>query len=92
MITGLLFTLAQKQPSPATNQEGDGQHVPPAKVKKVKAPLHIVRLTQIVSVILTIFGIGLLSLGSMSWSFDPAIGLNVQTAGLCFTLPVGVFS
>jgi hypothetical protein len=97
MITGLLFTLAQKQPLPAhddqaSDHQSEGHHFPAAKPKKVKAPINIVRLTQIVSVILTVFGVGLLSLGSMSWSFDPAFGLNVQTAGLCFTLPVGVVS
>lgn len=92
MITGLLFTLAQKPLDVANDTKGEGRHFPPATPKKVKAPYNIVRLTQVVSLILTVFGVGLLCLGSLNWSFDPAFGLNVQSAGLSVTLPVGVLS
>jgi hypothetical protein len=50
-----------------------------------------VRLTQLVSITLTLIGLALLSLSAASWSFDPAQGLSIQTAVLSFTLPVGVF-
>jgi hypothetical protein len=92
MITGLLFTLAQKPPVAANDKNPEGRHFPPAPTKKVKAPHNLVRLTQIVSVILTVIGVSLLSTAAASWSFDPAQGLNIQTALLSFTLPVGVLS
>jgi hypothetical protein len=92
MITGLLFTLAQKPPVAANDKDAEGRHFLPSTTKKVQAPYNVVRLTQIVSVILTVVGVSLLSVGAASWSFDPAQGLNIQTAVLSFTLPVGVFS
>jgi hypothetical protein len=92
MITGLLFTLAQKPPVAANDRNAEGRHFPPPPTKKIKAPYDVVRLTQIVSVFLTVIGVSLLSVGAATWSFDPAHGLNIQTAVLSFTLPVGVFS
>jgi hypothetical protein len=96
MITGLLFTLAQKHPVAANDTSTEGRHFPPKlpnKVKApVKAPLNVVRLTQVVSVFLAVLGVGLLSLSTPNWSFDPAYGLNLQTAGLHFTLLLGVLS
>ena len=92
MITGLLFTLAQKPPVAANDKNPEGRHFPPAPTKKAKAPHNIVRFSQIVSVILTVIGVSLLAAGAASWSFDPAQGLNIQMAVLNFTLRVGVLS
>jgi hypothetical protein len=92
MITGLLFTLAQKPPVAANDKNSEGRHFPPSSTKKVKASHNVVRLTQIVSVILTMIGASLLSVGTASWSFDPAHGLDSQMVVLSFTLPVGVLS
>jgi hypothetical protein len=96
MITGLLFTLAQKNPVAANDTSTEGRHFPPKPPKRVKAPIkapvNVVRLTQVVSVFLAVLGVGLLGLSTLNWSFDPASGLNLQTAGLHFTLPMGVLS
>jgi hypothetical protein len=92
MITGLLFTLAQKPPVAANDKNAEGRHFPPSSPKKVKASHNVVRLTQTVSVILAVMGVSLLSIGAASWSYDPAHGLNIQMAVLSFTLPVGVLS
>jgi hypothetical protein len=93
MITGLLFTLAQKAPVAANDHKGEGRHFPPvAKSKKVKAPYNVVRTTQTLAAVLTLAGLALLSFSTSNWSFDPAGGLHIQTAVLSFTLPVGVFS
>ena len=92
MITGLLFTLAQRPP-PAANDRGDeGRHFPPQHIKKVKAPHGWVRLTKVLSIALAALGIGLLGFASSNWSFNPAVGLTIQTAVVTFTLPVGVLS
>jgi hypothetical protein len=97
MISGLLFSLAQRAPVAANDRSAEdrsaeGRHFPPAPVKKVKAPADLVRLTQTISVILTALGLCLLLIGTSDWSFNPAQGLKVQTAVLSFTLPVGVVS
>ena len=92
MITGLLFMLSQKPPVPANDTKTEGQHFPPTPPKKVKAPYNIVRLTKVFSLILTVIGISLFSIGAATWSFDPDHGLNIRIAVLSFTLPVGVFS
>lgn len=92
MITGLLFTLAQRPPPAANDRSTEGRQFPPTPVKKVKAPQNLVRLTQILSVALAALGFGLLGFASSNWSFNPAVGLNIQTAVVNFTLPVGVCS
>ena len=84
MITGLLFTLAQKPPAPSSFPANDimseGRHFPPTVTNPVKAPYNIVRLTQVLSVILMVLGLGLLGLSSANWTFDPVQSPNIQTA------------
>ena len=102
MITGLLFTLAQKPPVPANDTPsndtpsndtlGEGRHFPPTPAKPAKAPYKVVRLTQIVSVILTALGLGLLSFSVMNWTFDPVHAPSLHTAVFNIIRHVGVFS
>jgi hypothetical protein len=96
MITGLLFTLAQRQapaegrafPSKALNTHSGAQ-------KLTLIPTSgdvVVKLARTSGVVLALVGLVLLGVGGVEWSFDPAIGLNIQTAVVSFTLPAGVFS
>jgi hypothetical protein len=96
MITGLLFTLAQRQtltegrafPGKTLNSVHDG-------VKKTLSPSGgdvVVKLARSSGVALALIGLMLLGAGGVEWSFDPANGLHIQTAVLSFTLPAGVFS
>lgn len=102
MITGLLFTLAQKRPVPppipapisapipANDTKAEGRHFPPTVTKPVKAPFNIVRLTQGLSVILMVLGLGLLGLSCANWTFDPVQSPTVQTAFFSLIHNVGV--
>jgi hypothetical protein len=98
MITGLLFTLAQKplqaandMPS-AKDMKAEGRRFPSPAKQRRKAPTNIVALTRNVSLALTVLGAILLGVGAADWSFDPAAGLHIRTALVSFTLPVGVLS
>jgi hypothetical protein len=98
MITGLLFTLAQK-PLQAANDttsaketKAEGRRFPSPTKQRSKAPTNIVALTRNVSLALTVLGAILLGVGAADWSFDPAAGLHIRTALVSFTLPVGVLS
>ena len=96
MITGLLFTLAQRQapaegrpfPVKAANASGTGANrsLTPASGDIV------VKLARTSGFVLALVGLVLLGAGGVEWSFDPASGLNIQTAVISFTLPAGVFS
>lgn len=96
MITGLLFILAQRQapaegrafPAKALNTHSGAQ-------KLTLIPTSgdvVVKLARTSGVVLALVGLVLLGVGGVEWSFDPAIGLNIQTAVVSFTLPAGVFS
>lgn len=96
MITGLLFTLAQRQ-APAEGRSFPGKSLS-AKTGTSKQALIpssgdvVVKLARTSGVILALVGLALLGVGGVEWSFDPATGLNIQTAVVSFTLPAGVFS
>jgi hypothetical protein len=90
MITGLLFTLAQKPAKPANENGAEGRHFPPPSTKKSKRTYDVIRLTQKVSLALALAGTAMLIAGVANWSFNPATGLHVRVAALNFTLPVGV--
>ena len=92
MITGLLFTLAQKPPIAANDTKDEGRHFPPSTPKKAKTPYKIARFTRNISLALTMIGAALLSLSAANWSFNPAHGLSIQTSLIRFTLPTGDFS
>ena len=96
MITGLLFTLTQRPTAT------EGQAFPnktarsEAKSTQNKGPAGaadtVVKLARISGLALALVGFMLMGVGGVEWSFDPASGLNVQTAVINFTLPAGVFS
>ncbi len=96
MITGLLFTLAQRQ-APAEGRPFPGKSLN-AKAGAPKQTLIpssgdvVVKLARTSGVVLALVGLVLLGVGGVEWSFDPANGLNIQTAVVSFTLPAGVFS
>ncbi|AMS30152.1 MAG TPA: hypothetical protein DIU09_10550 [Hyphomonadaceae bacterium] len=96
MITGLLFTLAQRQ-APAEGRAFPSKALTP-KASASKLALIpssgdiVVKLARTSGVVLALVGLALLGVGGVEWSFDPAIGLNIQTAVVSFTLPAGVFS
>ena len=96
MITGLLFTLAQRQ-APAEGRPFPGKTLAPKPSNSKLALIPsggdvVVKLAQTSGVILALVGLALLGVGGVEWSFDPATGLNIQTAVVSFTLPAGVFS
>lgn len=96
MITGLLFTLAQRQ-TPTEGRAFPGKAMNPAhgSGKKALSPSGgdvVVKLARSSGVALALIGLMLLGVGGVEWSFDPANGLNIQTAVISFTLPAGVFS
>lgn len=96
MITGLLFTLAQRQ-VPAEGRAFPGKaSTPKAGASKLalipSSGDIVVKLARTSGVVLALVGLALLGVGGVEWSFDPAIGLNIQTAVVSFTLPAGVFS
>jgi hypothetical protein len=96
MITGLLFTLAQARP------KDEGRSFPsqqlatkPASLVRIEQPASgggIIKLARTSGIVLGLIGIALLGVGGVEWSFDPVLGLKIQTAVLSFTLPAGVFS
>lgn len=90
MITGLLFTLAQKPLQPANDVKVEGRHFPPST--KLKARPNLVSMARSISLALAIVGAGLMVAAFTNWSFDPAVGYHIQTAGLTFTLQMGVCS
>jgi len=96
MITGLLFTLAQRQ-APAEGRPFPSKTVA-APTSGATRPVNasggdaIVKLARSSGIVLALIGLALLGAGGVEWSFDPATGLNIQTAVVSFTLPVGVFS
>jgi hypothetical protein len=96
MITGLLFTLAQKPLEPANDSNAEGRSFPRStaeKAKRIKARTNVLAVSAAtISLLLAIAGTGLLAAASSTWFFDPASGLHVQTAGLTFTLQLGVCS
>jgi hypothetical protein len=98
MITGLLFTLAQKSSVVARDTTSEGGVSPPfhlalpAAQPPAKVSRNLGRVTQIVSAGLAIIGLVMLGLGALEWAFDPAAGLHIKTALPKFTLPVGVSS
>lgn len=96
MITGLLFTLAQRQ-APAEGRAFPGKALNPqtGPSKQTLIPSSgdvVVKLARTSGVVLALVGLTLFGAGGVEWSFDPAIGLNIQTAVVSFTLPAGVFS
>jgi hypothetical protein len=96
MITGLLFTLAQRQ-APAEGRAFPSKALQ-AKAAAPKLALIptsgdiVVKLARTSGAVLALVGLLLLGVGGAEWSFDPATGLNIQTAVVSFTLPAGVFS
>ncbi|GIU66536.1 hypothetical protein [Candidatus Phycosocius spiralis] len=96
MITGLLFTLAQGR------AKEEGRPFPtkalaakPATLVRPEKPVSrggIIKIVRTSGVVLGLIGLALLGLGGVEWSFDPVLGLKIQTAVLSFTLPAGVFS
>jgi hypothetical protein len=99
MLTGLMFSLAQK-PIVAANDVGgkapsDGRAFPPRPPhvpQKTRKRVRFLRVTQIVSVLLAVAGLTLLALGATEWSFHPGGELRVHTALISFFLPVGASS
>jgi hypothetical protein len=96
MITGLLFTLAQKPLVVANDSGAEGRPFPRSameKAKKAKARAGtLVAVATTISLVFAIAGAALLAGASSTWFFDPASGLHIQTAGLNFTLSLGVAS
>jgi hypothetical protein len=96
MITGLLFTLAQKPLVPANDRHFEGRTFPKSVTPKAKKRLSgdtiLVATAGTVSLVLALAGAVLLMAAFSTWSFDPAGGLHVQTAGLTFTLFSGAVS
>jgi hypothetical protein len=90
MITGLLFTLAQKPIAPANDTKAEGKHFPPST--KPKTRQRLVTMARSGAVVLAVVGGALLLAAFSNWSFDPAVGYHIQTAGLKFTLHTGVCS
>jgi hypothetical protein len=95
MITGLLFTLAQSR------AKEEGQPFPskalaakPATLVRLEKPVGggIIKLARTSGIVLGLIGLALLGFGGVEWSFDPVLGLKIDTAVLSFTLPAGVFS
>jgi hypothetical protein len=96
MITGLLFTLAQKPLVPANDLCAQGRPFPksvtPKAKKRPSGDTVLVATAGTISLVLALAGAALLMAAFSTWSFDPAGGLNVQTAGLTFTLFSGAVS
>jgi hypothetical protein len=96
MITGLLFTLAQRQtPAEGRAFRGKALNANSSAPKLAQIPTSgdvVVKMARTSGVVLTLVGLALLSVGGVQGSFDRAIGLNIQTAVVSFTLPAGVFS
>lgn len=95
MITGLLFTLAQKPIVAANDPKFEGRHFPPAtkpQANRPKSRQHLVIAARVTSAVLAVIGAALLVAAFSNWSFDPDVGYRIQTAGLNFTLRIGVCS
>ena len=97
MITGLLFTLAQRdaagaQLGPANAPEAEGRAFPRTVEKPPRTGEGVMRVALVSATICAALGAALLAFGGVEWTFDPAIGFKVQTALINFTLPVGVRS
>jgi hypothetical protein len=90
MITGLLFTLAQKPIAAANDPKAEGRHFPPPT--KPRTRQNLVSAARAVSMVLAIVGASLMVAAFSNWSFDPDVGYRIQTAGLNFTLRMGVCS
>jgi hypothetical protein len=92
MITGLLFTLAARAERQAVEKTGEGNPFPQPPPPKPEPQNDVVKVAHVAAGALTLTGLALLGIGGLDWTFDPAIGLKVQTAFISFTLPAGVFS
>jgi hypothetical protein len=90
MITGLLFTLAQKPIVAANDLKAEGRHFPPPT--KPRTRQNLVTTARAVTVVLVAIGASLMVGAFANWSFDPKVGYRIQTAGLNFTLRLGVCS
>ena len=89
MITGLLFALAPRTPKAANDTNPEGQKFPPVARKTLPTKSTVVGSIKIVAIIMAGTGLALIGVGNSTWSFDPATGLNVQTAFVTFTLSMG---
>ena len=96
MITGLLFTLTQGRAATEGHTFPNKAARSEAKSKQTKGPARaadtVVKLARVSGLALALVGLMLMGVGGVEWSFDPASGLNIQTALISFTLPAGVFS
>ena len=95
MVTGLLFTLAQRRIGTEgrsfPNQALASKPTTLSVVPKNGGGETMLKITKATGVILGLTGLALFAIGGVEWSFDPALGLKIQTAVISFTLPTGVF-
>ena len=96
MITGLLFTLAQgrakEEGRPFPTKELAAKPATLIRFEKPAGGGGIIKIARTSGIVLGLIGLALLGVGGVEWSFDPVLGLKIQTAVLSFTLPAGVFS
>jgi hypothetical protein len=90
MITGLLLALAPRTPKAANDVDEEGQKFPPRVRKSLPPKSNAVRNIKIVAVVMAISGVALIGASNTTWSFDPATGLQIQTASSNITRLVGV--
>lgn len=94
MMTALLLTFSQKPLDVANDECGsmrhEGRHFPAYVHSRPAKRLNLSAWAGRFALVLAVIGTALLGLGTAEWTFHPSGVLQVKTAALHFTLPIGV--